>query len=128
MKIYPLNTIRHITLCLLLLGLAEPLLASQSTADHSQFEQLDEEFDYAPDVTETCLECHTEAAKQIHQTQHWTWAAKIDGKLVGKSQNAFNNYCVAARGNSSCTQCHAYEKRIQVVNPFGTGFERCILT
>lgn len=87
------------------------------TADHSQFEQLNEDFDYAPDVTLACLECHTEAAKQIHQTFHWKWAAKIDGVDigdgktldavdVGKSQNGFNNYCVAARGNESCTQCH----------------------
>jgi len=77
------------------------------TADHSKFELLDQEFDYAPDVTEACLECHTEAASQIHQTLHWKWAAKIDGKMVGKSQNAYNNYCVAAKGNASCTQCHA---------------------
>lgn len=80
---------------------------STMTADHSKFESLDQDFDYAPDVTEACLECHTEAAKQIHQTFHWKWAAKVDGKMVGKSQNGFNNYCVAARGNASCTQCHA---------------------
>ena len=78
----------------------------QSTADHSQFDVLDDEFDFAPDVTEACLECHTQAAQQIHKTMHWTWAAKVDDKMVGKGQNGFNNYCVAARGNSSCTQCH----------------------
>lgn len=76
------------------------------TAVHANFEVLDEEFDYAPDVTLACLECHSEAAKQIHQTFHWTWAKKVDGKMVGKSQNGFNNYCVSARGNESCTQCH----------------------
>jgi octaheme c-type cytochrome (tetrathionate reductase family) len=79
---------------------------SNMTADHSQFEVLDQEFDYAPDVTEACLGCHTEAAKQIHQTFHWKWAAKVDGVMVGKGQNGFNNYCVSARGNESCTQCH----------------------
>lgn len=84
-----------------------PNIAPQnSTADHSKFELLDDEFDFAPDVTEACLECHTEAAKQIHQTPHWRWAAKVDGKMVGKSQNGYNNYCVSARGNSSCSQCH----------------------
>lgn len=76
------------------------------TAVHANFEVLDDEFDYAPDVTLACLECHSEAAKQVHQTFHWTWAKKIDGKMVGKSQNGFNNYCVSARGNESCTQCH----------------------
>lgn len=83
-------------------GSAKP----QSTADHSQFEVLNEEFDFAPDVTEACLECHTEAAKQIHKTMHWTWTAKVDGLDVGKGKNGFNNYCVSARGNPSCTQCH----------------------
>ena len=79
---------------------------SLNTADHAKFESLDQEFDYAPDVTEACLECHTEAASQLHQTFHWRWAAKVDGKMVGKGQNGFNNYCISARGNESCTQCH----------------------
>ncbi|WP_372882504.1 tetrathionate reductase family octaheme c-type cytochrome [Psychromonas sp.] len=77
------------------------------TADHAKFEILDQDFDYAPDVTEACLECHTEAAKQVHQTFHWKWAEKVDGVMVGKGQNGFNNYCVSARGNASCMQCHA---------------------
>lgn len=85
----------------------EAVLSSlSSTADHSQFEVLQQEFDYAPDVTEACLECHTEAANQIHKTFHWTWKKKVDGVEKGKSKNAFNNYCVSARGNESCTQCH----------------------
>jgi octaheme c-type cytochrome (tetrathionate reductase family) len=77
-----------------------------STAVHANFDVLDDEFDYAPDVTLACLECHSEAAKQVHQTFHWTWAKKVDDELVGKSRNGFNNYCVSARGNESCTQCH----------------------
>jgi octaheme c-type cytochrome (tetrathionate reductase family) len=77
-----------------------------TTADHSQFEELNQEFDYAPDITEACLGCHNQASKQIHKTFHWTWGAMVDGKMVGKGQNGFNNYCVAAKGNPSCTQCH----------------------
>ena len=77
-----------------------------STADHSTFEVLDQEFDYAPDVTEACLECHTEASKQMHKTFHWNWAKEVEGIMVGKAKNAFNNYCVSAKGNESCTQCH----------------------
>jgi len=92
--------------------------ALQKTVDHSQFKQLQRDFDgYAPDVTEACLECHIDSAKEIHKTFHWKWAAKVDGvdvgngkKLdnvdVGKGGNGFNNYCVAAKGNESCTQCH----------------------
>ncbi|MCJ2377383.1 tetrathionate reductase family octaheme c-type cytochrome [Vibrio sp. ZSDZ34] len=77
-----------------------------STADHSQFDSLHQEFDYAPDVTEACLECHTEAGKQLHETFHWSWRKEVDGKMVGKGENAFNNYCISAKGNESCTQCH----------------------
>lgn len=77
-----------------------------STADHSTFEILDQDFDYAPDVIEACLSCHTEASKQIHKTFHWTWSKEVDGVEVGKGKNGLNNYCVSARGNESCTQCH----------------------
>ncbi len=84
-----------------------PNYGQASTADHSKFEQLDEEFDYAPDITLACLECHTEAAKEVHDSFHWKWAKKIDDQDVGKSKGAFNNYCVSARGNAGCTQCHA---------------------
>ena len=45
-----------------------------STADHSKFEQLKGPFPDGPSVTKACLECHTEAAKQLHKTSHWTWA------------------------------------------------------
>ena len=91
-------------------GGQEPVMREVSsiagTADHATFEILNQEFDYAPDVTEACLSCHTESSKQVHQTFHWNWAKKVDGIEVGKGKNAFNNYCVSARGNESCTQCH----------------------
>ncbi len=87
------------------------------TADHSKFKQLKQDFDYAPDVTEACLGCHTEAAKQVQKTFHWKWSGKVDGVdvgdgetldglAVGKGENGFNNYCVVAKGNESCSQCH----------------------
>jgi hypothetical protein len=44
---------------------------SSSTADHSKFEELQQEFESAPEVTKACLGCHTEASKQIHKTLHW---------------------------------------------------------
>ncbi len=85
---------------------ASKIVSQPTTADHSQFEELNKDFDYAPDVTEACLSCHNQASKQIHKTFHWNWRAKVNGKAVGKGENGFNNYCVAARGNPSCTQCH----------------------
>ena len=46
---------------------------STSTADHSKFEALQQEFRTGPEVTKACLTCHTEASKQLHTTKHWNW-------------------------------------------------------
>ncbi|MBN2331693.1 MAG: hypothetical protein JXO49_00305 [Deltaproteobacteria bacterium] len=54
------------------------------TADHRKFKQLKEEFKRGPEVTRACLGCHTEAAKQVQHTIHWTW-----GKKKGQEQQAF---------------------------------------
>ena len=55
---------------LLLSGAA---FAATTTADHSKFKELQQAFRSGPEVTQACLVCHTEAAKQIHKTKHWTW-------------------------------------------------------
>ena len=81
--------------------------AKTSTADHSKFKELDKEFDYAPDVTEACLECHTEAGKHIMKTFHWNWGVVINGKKIGKAEGMMNNFCITAAGNEPrCTSCH----------------------
>ena len=51
-------------------AIAEPASAKllKSTADHGKFKVLNQEFASGPEVTKACLSCHTEAAKQIHQT------------------------------------------------------------
>jgi len=79
-----------------------------STADHSKFEQLKGPFADGPAVTKACLECHTEAAKQLHKTSHWTWAFEnpVTGQMLGK-KNVVNNFCVATATNwPRCTSCH----------------------
>jgi len=79
-----------------------------STADHSKFEQLKVKFTTGPEVTRACLECHTNAAKQIHKTKHWTWEYDnpITGQRLGK-RHVLNNFCIAAAPNiASCTKCH----------------------
>ena len=67
-----------------------------STADHSKFEELQAAFKTGPDVTEACLKCHTEAAKQLHQTKHWNWkfTNPETGQTVGKMQ-VINNFCLS---------------------------------
>lgn len=77
------------------------------TADHSKFFGLNQDFDYAPDVTAQCLTCHNRAGKQLHKTFHWTWGREINGQKVGKGKNAMNNYCISTRGNmGQCASCH----------------------
>ncbi len=83
--------------------------ASTSTADHSKFKELQQNFASGPEVTKACLVCHTEAAKQVHKTKHWTWDVlnPDNGQRLGK-KNVINNFCTAVPSNQAfCTSCHA---------------------
>ncbi|MES9971800.1 MAG: tetrathionate reductase family octaheme c-type cytochrome [Candidatus Thiodiazotropha sp.] len=79
-----------------------------STADHTKFEALQQTFSSGPEVTKACLECHTEAARQIHKTKHWNWrfTHPETGEKLGK-QTIVNNFCGAIETNyARCTSCH----------------------
>jgi hypothetical protein len=87
---------------------AQTARAGSSTADHSKFEELQRDFANGPEVTGACLECHTEAAKQIHSTKHWTWEYQnpVTGQKLGK-KNVINNFCTAVSSNQGfCSACH----------------------
>lgn len=63
------------------------------TADHSEFEALQKDFSTGPEVTEACLSCHNEAAKQVQETIHWTWICPADpNKVMGKNGLTMNNF------------------------------------
>ncbi len=81
---------------------------SISTADHSKFKELQKEFKSGPEVTKACLTCHTEAAKQIQKTQHWTWEfLNPDTKQTLGKKHIINNFCTAVESNQKfCTACH----------------------
>jgi octaheme c-type cytochrome (tetrathionate reductase family) len=82
--------------------------AKTSTADHSKFDELEGPFESGPEVTKACLGCHTEAAKQVHDSIHWTWeyAHPETGQLLGKKY-VVNNYCGSITTNyARCTSCH----------------------
>jgi len=82
---------------------------SASTADHSKFKELQKNFSSGPQVTEACLVCHTEAAKQVQHTKHWTWESTDPktGQVRGK-KNIINNYCTSPVSNEKdCMACHA---------------------
>ena len=80
----------------------------KSTADHSKFKELQQTFTSGPEVTKACLSCHTEAAKQLMQTTHWTWEFKNPktGETLGK-RNVLNSFCGNVASNEArCTSCH----------------------
>jgi len=68
-------------------------VVAKPTADHRKFKQLKEEFKRGPEVTKACLSCHTEAARQVHDTIHWTWEKKKKGQIhkMGKAYT-LNNF------------------------------------
>ncbi len=85
-----------------------PVKLIKSTADHGKFKELDREFSSGPEVTKACLGCHTEAAKQIHQTQHWKWEfINPDTKQVLGKKHIVNNFCTSVKSNeAACNSCH----------------------
>lgn len=99
------------TIMLLMLGTLPAMAldrSAPSTADHNQFKQLQGPFTSGPEVTKACLECHTEAAKQLQETTHWTWEYKHPetGQILGK-RNVINSFCGSATSNEPfCTSCH----------------------
>lgn len=79
-----------------------------STADHTKFKALNKNFKTGPEVTKACLECHTEAAKQVHNTKHWTWEFinPATKRKLGK-KNVINNFCTSTQTNQTfCSACH----------------------
>jgi hypothetical protein len=54
------------------------------------------------------LSCHTEAARQIQATTHWTWDAlnPWNRQRLGK-RNVINTFCIGVPSNyPHCTACH----------------------
>ena len=87
---------------------ATPAKISKSTVDHSKLEALNKAFKSGPEVTKACLSCHTEAAKQVHATKHWTWefVNPSNQQKLGK-KHVVNNFCTAVPSNLEfCTACH----------------------
>ncbi len=80
----------------------------KTTADHSKFEILNQNFGSGPEVTKACLSCHTEASKQIHKTQHWKWEyINPETKQVLGKKNVINNFCTSVESNyAACASCH----------------------
>ncbi|WP_265949987.1 tetrathionate reductase family octaheme c-type cytochrome [Dechloromonas sp. A34] len=85
-----------------------PAVKLNSTADHSKFKELQGPFSSGPELTKACLICHTEAARQVHRTKHWTWEFlnPENQQRLGK-KNVINNFCISIPSNYAfCTSCH----------------------
>lgn len=80
--------------------------------DHTDL--IEGPFETGSQVTEACLECHEDAARQIMSTVHWTWKSvpvEVDWRdqpvATGKA-NVLNNFCIGVQSNwPGCTSCHA---------------------
>ncbi len=85
-----------------------PKKTGKSTADHSKFKELQQDFKSGQEVTRACLSCHTEAAQQIMQTRHWTWeyTNPDTGQKLGK-KTMLNGFCIGDKSNEAfCNSCH----------------------
>src|SRR5512133_2257951 len=97
--------------CALLAPLAGAAAGKPDAAshpDHGKFAALQQTFDSGPEVTRACLTCHTDAAKQVHKTEHWKWeyVNPTTGQVLGK-RHVVNNFCTSAAANyDSCATCH----------------------
>jgi len=79
-----------------------------TTADHTKFKELQRTFASGPEVTQACLQCHTEAAGQVHRTKHWNWEfLNPETKQKLGKKNVLNNFCISIPANYPyCTSCH----------------------
>lgn len=98
----------------LLSGMAIALLigthqAHASTADHSEFEELNRPFTNGPEVTKACIACHNKAAGEVQHSIHGTWefGHTKTGQKLGK-RTVINAFCGNVVSNEPrCTSCHA---------------------
>ncbi|MHB1669873.1 tetrathionate reductase family octaheme c-type cytochrome [Thiomonas sp.] len=87
---------------------ADGAVGPKTPQDHRKFKQLQGPFTSPEQVTQACLSCHTQAAKQVMSTIHWTWKAwnPKTKQMVGKNE-VLNTFCVSPISNEQfCTVCH----------------------
>lgn len=86
-------------------------LKEVSSVNHALLPALNKEFKTPQEVTEACISCHTETAKEVIQSSHWNWerAAFVEGKGISSAgkKNVMNNFCLGTSSNEkSCAKCH----------------------
>jgi len=103
-----ISVIIQISRVFILFALIAGAANATSTADHTKFKELQVSFESGPEVTSACIKCHTEAARQIHKTKHWTWEfLNPDNKQRVGKRNILNNFCITPQSNFAyCSACH----------------------
>jgi len=82
-----------------------------ASVDHQKLKELQREFKTPQEVTNACIECHTESHKEVMASSHWNWekAGYIEGRgieFIGK-KNIINNFCIGSQTNEqACAKCH----------------------
>jgi octaheme c-type cytochrome (tetrathionate reductase family) len=90
----------------------ESIIQEKNHLDHTHFYQ--KPISSPREITESCLKCHPEAARDVMKTRHWTWLGepvempeRNQTVAVGK-KNLINNFCISVIGNwRTCVSCHA---------------------
>lgn len=95
-----------------LIGFVVTGWASEMTADHSQFEQLQQSFADVEDINAACVSCHNQAESQLHDTVHWQWTYPLEGeaeegeKQLGKLSVINGYHPNVATNAGACGSCH----------------------
>jgi octaheme c-type cytochrome (tetrathionate reductase family) len=102
--------LRRVAAALAVCGIVLVPVLAPAAQDHK--EMISGPFKSGPEVTEVCVGCHEQQAKDFMKTVHWTWKEKQ--KVPGKGEieigkiNLLNNFCIALASNwPRCTSCHA---------------------
>lgn len=80
--------------------------------DHSEFAELNKEFENAHEITKACLVCHEKRGEELLKSHHFTWEheeyIKDRGVIYYGKKNGLNNLCTGIAGSEpSCNRCHA---------------------
>ncbi|MEN8132978.1 MAG: tetrathionate reductase family octaheme c-type cytochrome [Pseudomonadota bacterium] len=87
------------------------MLSSLSLAASNPHQAIKGPFKTPMEVTQNCLKCHQDSAKEVMETSHWTWELEQEvpgrGKMKLGKKNAINNFCISIYANwPMCTSCH----------------------
>ena len=86
----------------------DPDLMGTGTADHYSFKVLKEDIESGSELTKACLGCHNLAAKQVHDSIHWTWTFQNlrTNQHQGKKALVNNTLLGISSNEPYCARCH----------------------